>query len=409
MKMGQKRTGNTEDANALILPSNGNSEHKLKLKAESKPKTTASKLSKSQQRKLRRIQEEKEKQARRAAALEILEKNKLTDDEHALLCSSSSIGQVETMRAKLSKAMLFRKAGLEVPSDVPLFQERKAMAERCTDEDVNVENGSTEVAEKVNLKGAIANIVSKEVKLRTACHNSKISSSRQVLEGNDMVQILETKGAFVNDDVQQKTHEQPSTNLQALTSQLGPNTKRGAPTSGNAEENLPSDTTRKRKYMDGENDIEGLNCKDSKTFKTPKRGCLRGTNVVHVSRPQEVEKQRGNLPITMMEQEIMEAVNSDSVVIICGETGCGKTTQVPQFLFEAGFGSSECKKRGGIIGVTQPRRVAVLATAKRVAYEMCFQLGKEIGFQVRHDRKIGESSKIKFMTDGILLREVQVH
>ncbi|KAL0459722.1 UNVERIFIED_CONTAM: ATP-dependent RNA helicase DEAH13 [Sesamum latifolium] len=129
--------------------------------------------------------------------------------------------------------------------------------------------------------------------------------------------------------------------------------------------------------------------------------------VVHVSRPEDVEKQRMGLPIVMMEQEIMEAINENISVIICGETGCGKTTQVPQFLYEAGFGSNHLTTRGGIIGVTQPRRVAVLATAKRVAYELGHQLGREVGFQVRHDRRVGENCSIKFMTDGILLREVQ--
>lgn len=79
-----------------------------------------------------------------------------------------------------------------------------------------------------------------------------------------------------------------------------------------------------------------------------------------------------------------------------------------QFLYEAGFGSNHLNARGGIIGVTQPRRVAVLATAKRVAFELGLRLGKEVGFQVRHDRRVGENCSIKFMTDGILLREVQV-
>lgn len=79
-----------------------------------------------------------------------------------------------------------------------------------------------------------------------------------------------------------------------------------------------------------------------------------------------------------------------------------------QFLYEAGFGSNESSVRSGIIGVTQPRRVAVLATAKRVAFELGLHLGKEVGFQVRHDKKIGDNCSIKFMTDGILLREVQV-
>lgn len=79
-----------------------------------------------------------------------------------------------------------------------------------------------------------------------------------------------------------------------------------------------------------------------------------------------------------------------------------------QFLYEAGFGSSNHSDRQGTIGVTQPRRVAVLATAKRVSFELGFRLGKEVGFQVRHDKMIGDSCSIKFMTDGILLREVQV-
>lgn len=129
--------------------------------------------------------------------------------------------------------------------------------------------------------------------------------------------------------------------------------------------------------------------------------------IVHVSRPKEVEDKRKDLPMVMMEQEIMESINYHSTIIICGETGCGKTTQVPQFLFEAGFGSDLSTVRSGIIGVTQPRRVAVLATAKRVAYELGLHLGKEVGFQVRYDKRIGDGCAIKFMTDGILLREVQ--
>ncbi|KAG6745055.1 hypothetical protein POTOM_051697 [Populus tomentosa] len=130
--------------------------------------------------------------------------------------------------------------------------------------------------------------------------------------------------------------------------------------------------------------------------------------VVHVSRPDEVEKKQKDLPIIMMEQEIMEAINEHSTVIICGETGCGKTTQVPQFLYEAGYGSNHSVVRNGGIGVTQPRRIDVLATARRFAFELGLHLGKEVRFQVRHDKRIGDNCSIKFMTDGILLREVQI-
>ncbi|CAA0264137.1 ATP-dependent RNA helicase DEAH13 [Arabidopsis thaliana] len=154
---------------------------------------------------------------------------------------------------------------------------------------------------------------------------------------------------------------------------------------------------------DDEDSMDGLIENEDVTVQGPRVPAF----VVHVSRPAEVEETRKDLPIVMMEQEIMEAINRHPAVIISGQTGCGKTTQVPQFLYEAGFGSKQFSSRSGIIGITQPRRVAVLATAKRVAFELGVRLGKEVGFQVRYDKKIGENSSIKFMTDGILLREIQ--
>ena len=93
------------------------------------------------------------------------------------------------------------------------------------------------------------------------------------------------------------------------------------------------------------------------------------------------------------------------VMVLNFNTGPGV---LRQFLYEAGFGSSRSSVKSGMIGVTQPRRVAVLATAKRVAFELGLRLGKEVGFQVRHDKRIGDKCSIKFMTDGILLRELQV-
>lgn len=95
-------------------------------------------LSKNEQRKLRRLQEEKDKKARRSNALEILEKHKLRDDAHALLSSSGNIGQVEAMRKKLSRAMRFHRAGLGVPLEIPLFRER--VADSATIESEKVTN-----------------------------------------------------------------------------------------------------------------------------------------------------------------------------------------------------------------------------------------------------------------------------
>ncbi|KAI0078278.1 P-loop containing nucleoside triphosphate hydrolase protein [Panus rudis PR-1116 ss-1] len=126
--------------------------------------------------------------------------------------------------------------------------------------------------------------------------------------------------------------------------------------------------------------------------------------VVTVQRPPDVEEARMDLPIVAQEQEIMEAILLNSVVIICGETGSGKTTQVPQFLYEAGFGSPG-SDNPGMIGITQPRRVAALSMASRVAHELSLPPSK-VSYQIRYDASVSPDTAIKFMTDGVLLREL---
>ncbi|KAJ6508792.1 P-loop containing nucleoside triphosphate hydrolase protein [Mycena sanguinolenta] len=125
---------------------------------------------------------------------------------------------------------------------------------------------------------------------------------------------------------------------------------------------------------------------------------------VLISRPPDVVESRLLLPIVTEEQPIMEAVLLNPVVIICGETGSGKTTQVPQFLYEAGFGS-QGSDNPGMIGVTQPRRVAAMSMAARVAHEMSLSSSK-VSYQIRYDATVSPSTSIKFMTDGVLLREL---
>lgn len=125
---------------------------------------------------------------------------------------------------------------------------------------------------------------------------------------------------------------------------------------------------------------------------------------VHVNRADEIQQLRTQLPILQREQEIMEAIHNHPVVLVKGDTGSGKTTQVPQFLFEAGYGT----KNGltpGMIGITQPRRVAAVSMAKRVGVEMGDH-GKKVAYQIRFDSNVSSDTAVKFMTDGILLREL---
>ncbi|XP_069563899.1 probable ATP-dependent RNA helicase DHX37 [Brachyistius frenatus] len=122
---------------------------------------------------------------------------------------------------------------------------------------------------------------------------------------------------------------------------------------------------------------------------------------IPVDRSPEIQEARLKLPVLAEEQVIMEAVRENPCVVICGETGSGKTTQVPQFLYEAGYASG-----AGIIGITEPRRVAAVSMSHRVAKEMNLPT-QVVSYQIRYEGNVTSDTKIKFMTDGVLLKEIQ--
>jgi len=107
------------------------------------------------------------------------------------------------------------------------------------------------------------------------------------------------------------------------------------------------------------------------------------------------------LPVSSKKDEISVAILKHQVVIVCGETGSGKTTQLPKICLELGRGVA------GLIGHTQPRRIAARSVASRIAQELNSPLGEVVGYKVRFNDKLSESSYIKLMTDGILLAETQ--
>lgn len=111
---------------------------------------------------------------------------------------------------------------------------------------------------------------------------------------------------------------------------------------------------------------------------------------------------RQQLPIYEAKQTILALIKDNQVTVIEGETGSGKTTQIPQFLYESGYAKS------GIIGITQPRRVAALSLAQRVSDELNVKLGTTVGYTIRFDDTTSGTTKIKYLTDGMLLREALI-
>ncbi len=108
-----------------------------------------------------------------------------------------------------------------------------------------------------------------------------------------------------------------------------------------------------------------------------------------------------SLPIAARADEIVKLIRAHQIVVIAGETGSGKTTQIPKLCLAAGRGEA------GLIGCTQPRRLAARAVAHRVAEELGTRIGEQVGFQVRFTDQVSERTLVKFMTDGILLAETQ--
>lgn len=501
--------GQADEANVLILPSGRD----RKRKKASEEQKGVPKLNKKHARKLRRLQEEEEKKQKRIKALAILQECQLTDGALSLLHTSGRLGQEDTMKEKLKQAMQLQRAGLPVPTDVPLVQGRKCEAEdnklvdhtdvdqrqkKRTESDKgglggdNLEQGPN-VAPSLSLQPreaglnnlmdmeGLGNGVSQfEPRKQTMMHAAPDGSKGKLTDNS----ILNEDGMSQEDSSRPKKKRKKarvgeieiSEELNDVALHLSEAAERGSPTASclpngkqitakadslsseglkfqklvneasngktadcqhdeavlkevtksldesqeqqhaDVKGNLKSRQAGKEKEQNCNDELNSVNRELSLHMESGgeggdqvARGQLAGGSKfwVHVNRTEAIESSRNGLPILSMEHEIMEAVNMSSVVIVCGETGCGKTTQVPQFLYEAGYGAKQCQERSGIIGVTQPRRVAVLATARRVAEELNVKLGQEVGFQVRYDRQIGAKGAVKFMTDGILLRELQ--
>ncbi|CAD5328149.1 unnamed protein product [Arabidopsis thaliana] len=156
----------------------------------------------------------------------------------------------------------------------------------------------------------------------------------------------------------------------------------------------------KKQVVDGYefvfDDLTGFVEESSEAETGKHRGCY--SKIV----AEKAREEREFLPIHGYREELLKLIEENQVLVIVGETGSGKTTQIPQYLQEAGY-----TKRGKI-GCTQPRRVAAMSVASRVAQEVGVKLGHEVGYSIRFEDCTSEKTVIKYMTDGMLLRELLI-
>ena len=154
---------------------------------------------------------------------------------------------------------------------------------------------------------------------------------------------------------------------------------------------------KKEKSSESSSDTEVLNQNNSVENKINEEKINKFTGKVYGKDYYKLLQKRMTLPVWSSKKQILDLVEKNRIVIIQGETGSGKTTQIPQFLLEAGY-------YGGIV-CTQPRRVAAMSIAKRVSQEMDVELGEQVGYTVRFDDKTSKNTLIKYVTDGLLLKE----
>lgn len=345
-----------EDTNILVAP---NKKNKVKV-THKHPNEKRKKLTKKQRKRLEKIVETKRKKAKRADLLKSLSEHAVSDKELAQMNSTTDLGQLNIPRKrKLSEIESSCQPDKGVISSI-----RRG---RKKGKKLRLENKARE---------PIPAGISKEAEEEFDSEKSSESDD----EDSDVKNLAEKNQGV------ESTHS----NIDDTE----------------CMEREKSELTDSRKGLKAEaNEVKVKTMDESKHETVAKNVAPKKTEsepaiFKEVKRDPKIQAARLQLPILAEEQAVMEAIHDNDVVILCGETGSGKTTQVPQFLYEGGYTTR------GLIGVTEPRRVAAVTMSRRVALELNMST-ELVSYQIRYEGNVTEKTIMKFMTDGVLLKEVE--
>ena len=433
----QLEQANLGDNPLIVIPS------KKKKKAQ-KPKVQLTKeeikqakaLQKKTSRKLETLEKRAEQKKLRAELYEKLEKHQVSAAATAMLSSSGALSRksVGTKKQILQKLLQKERAGITLTEEEKELLYPERIVEELPEEVPATRSEPTPappVAEKKPEKSVEDETEENKDAKKNKKNKKKGDEKKANDEKKDDVEAMDTDTKASSDTeqdekIEKKTESKPAESgfnfaaqMMASLSQLNQDSTqsrledeaKAKEAEDEEEKPLPSNKI----YVPSEPTVlktaAGLGMQsialDSKR------------KVMRITRPEVIEKARYDLPVSAMEFEIMDAIRNNDVTILCGETGSGKSTQVPQFLYEGGFSvNSSDSSKSFLIGITQPRRVAAVSTAKRVCYEVgqgdgqviksSGKKGNLVSYQTRYETAgLGSETRIKFMTDGILLQEIQ--
>lgn len=437
-----------EESNVLIVGAKKKKEKTTAEPEEKKPKLTA-----KQKRRLAKLQEKDQKKKQRIDLFQSLSNTMLTPDQMKLLHPSSDIGKKETKKDKLSRAFREQKTlGYTLTNDVQL--EQPVTKRKREEEEDDSSEGELQYDDNFEIPFKFPSFVPPATSASTAASSSSSSTSTSTSTSSISTMVASSASTLRFDFSGLSSFGKPkpaaaSTPAPAAAAPATPvkpvvapttTTTASSPAAASSANSTPSSESKrarkrrkqekkkeKKKAAQSQEQTAAVAAQDEpeptpeeprSAVAAPPAAPAASTEpaapakaskpafFVPVSRLPEVEKQRKELPIYMEEQRIMEGIKENDVVVICGETGSGKTTQVPQFLYEAGYGCPG-SANPGMVAVTQPRRVAAVSMAQRVSHEINAESKSLVSYQIRYDSTVSNDTRIKFMTDGILLKEIQ--